>query len=420
MKYFLSHIGERMSILSGVREIMADIEQTLKTVDPDKLINLSPGNPLILPETAKLWRKHAQKLLASEEFDHVIGRYGLTQGYQPFIDAIVEYFNKNYETNFTDRNILVTPGSQFAYFIAINAFAGPGADGNREVLFPLCPEYTGYSNMGIDHRFLRANKPNIEIIGDHRFKYKVNFENLSLDDTGLVLFSRPCNPSGNLVTDEEVYKLVDLAKAKNIPVMVDSAYAPPFPNMVFEDMDLIFDDNLIHVMSFSKTGLPGERLGVVIGSEENISLMRAFQANAAIHSSRFGQALLKEILPTGDLEVICDEIVSPFYENKHQLLHRLIEKYFNPEIPYYLHNSEGTLFAWIWFKDLPIADTELYQELKKENVLVVPGSSFFPGLKDKESWPHHRECIRISLTASDDHLDRGLAKIAEVVDKLYA
>jgi len=46
-------------------------------------------------------------------------------------------------------------------------------------------------------------------------------------------------------------------------------------------------------------------------------------------------------------------------------------------IPYYVHETEGSMFTFIWFEDLPISDNELYEELKKEKVLFVPANSFF-------------------------------------------
>jgi alanine-alpha-ketoisovalerate/valine-pyruvate aminotransferase len=63
----------------------------------------------------------------------------------------------------------------------------------------------------------------------HRFKYRPDFSQLSItEDTGCVIFSRPCNPTGNVLTDEEVKKIAALAAPLNVPVLIDSAYAPPF------------------------------------------------------------------------------------------------------------------------------------------------------------------------------------------------
>jgi valine--pyruvate aminotransferase len=64
-----------------------------------------------------------------------------------------------------------------------------------------------------------------------------------------------------------------------------------------------------------------------------------------------------------------------------------------------------------------MTDWELYQELKKVGVIVVPGSSFFPGLR--EDWQHKHECLRISLTATNDEIETAMKRLAQMVEKLY-
>ena len=82
-----------------------------------------------------------------------------------------------------------------------------------------------------------------------------------------------------------------------------------------------------------------------------------------------------------------------------------------------LHRGEGAIFAWLWLDNLPITDWELYQLLKKVGVIVVPGSSFFPGLR--EEWIHKNQCIRISLTATDEEIAEGTRRLAKVVGEIY-
>jgi valine--pyruvate aminotransferase len=66
---------------------------------------------------------------------------------------------------------------------------------------------------------------------------------------------------------------------------------------------------------------------------------------------------------------------------------------------------------------MAIDDWELYQHLKRVGIIVVPGSSFFPGLR--ENWRHKNQCIRISLTATDRELVMAMERLAKVVDQVY-
>ncbi|MEN9253536.1 MAG: hypothetical protein Q6K14_06045, partial [Gloeomargarita sp. GMQP_bins_44] len=105
----LSDFGATMTRLTGVRAIMKDIVETLQARAGEDLINLSAGNPVILPEVEQLWRDCTQNLLASPDYGEVVCRYGASQGYQPLIEAVVADFNQRYGLNLTPRNVLVTP-----------------------------------------------------------------------------------------------------------------------------------------------------------------------------------------------------------------------------------------------------------------------------------------------------------------------
>lgn len=416
----LTKIGAQMSNLTGVRAIMKDIIETLRAGAGQQFINLSAGNPLILPEVEQLWRDCTSDLLASSEYGEVVCRYGSSQGYAPLIDAIVNDFNHRYQLNLTERNILITPGSQTLYFYAANAFGGYTSDGQlRQIVLPLSPDYTGYGGVALSPESLVAYKPSLDIDASaHRFKYRPDFSQLSIDEnTGCVIFSRPCNPTGNVLTDEEVSKIAALAKQYNVPVMVDSAYAPPFPALNFTQMTPMFGGNIIHCMSLSKAGLPGERIGIAIGDEQVIGVLECFQTNMCIHPSRYGQAIAARAINSGALASISENVIRSFYQQKFTVLENTLDASMPKDLPWFLHRGEGAIFAWLWLKDLPIRDWDFYQKLKQVGVIVVPGSSFFPGLRDE--WEHKHQCLRISLTGSDEEIAIGMERLAKVTQDVY-
>ncbi len=416
----LTKIGDQMSNLTGVRAIMKDIIETLQATKGQEFINLSAGNPLILPEVEQLWRDCTAELLASSDYGEVVCRYGSSQGYEPLISALVKDFNHRYGLNLSDRNILITPGSQTLYFYAANAFGGYTSSGKlREIVLPLSPDYTGYGGVSLVPEALVAYKPSLDVdSAAHRFKYRPNFSNLEItENTGCVIFSRPCNPTGNVLTDEEVKKIAALAAPYDVPVLIDSAYAPPFPALNFTDMTLMFGDNIIHCMSLSKAGLPGERIGIAIGNEQVIQVMESFQTNMSLHSSRYGQAIAALAIKSGALADIATHVIRPFYQSKFTVLETTLDQAMPKDLPWFLHRGEGAIFAWLWLQDLPISDWDFYQQLKQVGVIVVPGNSFFPGLQ--EDWAHKHQCLRISLTASDEELKIGMQRLAKVAEQVY-
>lgn len=416
----LTQFGAQMSHLTGVRAIMKDIIETLRAGNGREFINLSAGNPVILPEVEQLWRQCTAELLSSNEYGEVVCRYGSSQGYQPLIEAIRQDFNQRYGLNLSDRNILITPGSQALYFFAANAFGGYTTSGDlKQIVLPLSPDYTGYGGVTLIPEALVAYKPALDIdVRAHRFKYRPDFSQLEINQTtGFVLFSRPCNPTGNVLTNEEVQKIAALATPYNVPVLIDSAYAPPFPALNFTDMTPVFGDNIVHCMSLSKAGLPGERVGIAIGDEQVIRVLESFQTNLCIHSSRYGQAIAARAIASGALSEISMQVIRPYYQEKFTVVENSLDQAMPPDLPWFLHRGEGAIFAWLWLQDLPMTDWEFYQKLKQVGVIVVPGSSFFPGLR--EDWPHKQQCVRISLTASNEEIADGMQRLAKVVAEVY-
>ncbi|CCH65176.1 Valine--pyruvate aminotransferase [Richelia intracellularis HM01] len=416
----LSQIGKQMSNLTGVRAIMKDIVETLQAGAGKQFINLSAGNPLILPEVEQLWRDCTTELLASSEYGEVVCRYGSSQGYAYLIETIASDFNRRYGLDLNNNNILITPGSQSLYFCAANAFGGLTTNGGiKQIVLPLSPDYTGYGGICLFQDALVAYKPTLDVEEEaHTFKYRPDFSQLSITErTGCIIFSRPSNPTGNILTDNEVGKITALASPYNIPVLIDSAYAPPFPALNYTDMKPVFGDNVIHCMSLSKVGLPGERIGIAIGSSRLIQVLESFQTNLCIHSSRYGQAIAANAISSGALANISEQFIRPFYQKKFTMLEDSLNSAMPKDLPWFLHRGEGAIFAWLWFKDLPITDYQLYQQLKKVGLIVVPGSTFFPGLR--EEWQHKQQCLRISLTGSNEEIAKGMKLLAAVVQTVY-
>ncbi|UJB70948.1 valine--pyruvate transaminase [Acaryochloris sp. 'Moss Beach'] len=420
MPLTLSQIGNQMSALTGVRAIMKDIIETLRANPNEAFINLSAGNPVILPEVEQLWRDCTAQLLESPDYGEVVCRYGTSQGYQPLVEAIQKDFNQRYGLTLSDRQILITPGSQALYFLAANAFGGITETGQlKNIVLPLSPDYTGYGGICLTPEALKAYQPTLEIDETaHRFKYRPDFDQLHFDEnTGCIIFSRPCNPTGNVLSEAEVQQISDLATPFDIPVLIDSAYGPPYPSLNYTDIAPILGNNVVHCMSLSKAGLPGERVGIAIGDERIIQTLEAFQTNVCIHSGRYGQAIAAQAIQSGALADISVQVIRPYYQAKLALLQSVLDQQMPSTLPWFLHLGEGAIFAWLWLNELPISDWQLYQQLKQVGVIVVPGHSFFPGLS--QDWPHKHQCLRISLTATDEEITIAMQRLVQVIEKVY-
>ena len=85
------------------------------------------------------------------------------------------------------------------------------------------------------------------------------------EEVGLICVSRPTNPTGNVITDDELMQLDALAQQHDVPLLIDNAYGVPFPGIIFSEVRPLWNPNIILCMSLSKLGLPGARCGIIDG-----------------------------------------------------------------------------------------------------------------------------------------------------------
>jgi valine--pyruvate aminotransferase len=267
-----------------------------------------------------------------------------------------------------------------------------------------------------DDHFL-AYRPEISFLEDRLFKYRIDFDALRVGpEIGAICVSRPTNPTGNVLTDEEIDRLSRLAKAHDIPLIIDNAYGAPFPHILYTDVRPVWEEHLILCMSLSKLGMPGPRTGIVIAHPRVVQAIAALNAIISLAPGSVGAALALDMVRSGEVLRLSQEVIRPFYQAKAEQAVAWVRKAMG-DAPCYIHKPEGAFFLWLWFKDLPISSQTLYERLKARNVIVLSGHHFFPGLK--EEWPHKHECLRVSYAQDDATVHAGIQIIAEEVRRAY-
>ncbi len=420
MSYDFSQFGGHLGCGSGIEELMDDLGHALASGSPD-IRMLGGGQPARIPAVDAIWRRRLEELVhEAGGLDRALTSYDPPMGNLKFITALAKLLRDSFGWEIGPDNLAVTPGGQTAFFFLFNLLAGRMPDGSRrKILLPLVPEYIGYANQGVDGDLFRAVKPAIEETGAHEYKYRVDFEHLEVaDDVAAICASRPTNPTGNVLTDEETARLSALAKAHGIPLILDNAYGAPFPGIIFTEAKPFWEPHVILTYSLSKLGLPGTRTGIVIGPPEIIRAIRSMSAIVGLANPSTGQQIMTPLIESGEVLRISREIVRPYYEARCRLAREAAQAAFGDSVPWRMHRSEGALFLWFWFPGLPITSKELYKRLKQRNVLVVPGEYFFFG-HDEPGWRHRDECIRVSYAMDEAIVRDGLRVIAEEVKKAF-
>jgi valine--pyruvate aminotransferase len=418
MRTFGTRFGERMARPTGALELMADLGSAMAR-GGSHVRMLGGGNPARIAAVEAVYRRRLAEIAADPaQFGRFIAGYSAPAGDLGFREAVAESLWNEFSWPVTAGNVGLTSGSQSAFFFLFNLFAGERTDGGRaRVLLPLAPEYIGYADVGLTPGMLHAQPAAIRELDDGYFKYFVDFDRLDVAaDIGALCVSRPTNPSGNVLTLDELQRLDALARAHKVPFIIDAAYGLPFPGIQHAHLDALWNPNVVLCLSLSKLGLPAARTGIIVADESIIEALTAFNATAALAPPATGPVLGEPLLRSGELASLCREHLRPHYAaHSAAAVHALREACAG--LPLRIHRPEGAFFLWLWFPGLPISSEELYRRLKQRDVLVLSGHHFFPGVAQDD--PHQHECLRLSYAQPPESVRAGIAILAEEVRRAY-
>lgn len=413
-----SRFGERFTRPTGARELMEDLGTALAGEPPVAM--LGGGNPAQVPGMADFFRARFAAVLADDrEFRRMVGDYADPAGEVGFRRAIAGLLRREYGFPVDADHVALTAGSQHGFFLLFNLLAGQYPEGERRILLPLVPEYVGYADVGVDGDLFVARRPRIEHLPGRRFKYRVDFAALEdLPRLAAVCVSRPTNPSGNVLTDDEIARLRALARRHGVPLVIDGAYGVPFPGIVSVPATPAWDEDTVLLLSLSKLGLPGVRTGIVVARPEIVRALGAMTAVTSLAAGSVGPVLMREPAETGELTRLAREVVGPWYRERAGTALGWLDAAL-AGCEYHVHVPEGAFFLWLWLPALTISSAELYRRLKARGVFVLSGHRFFPGL-GAEPWPHRGQCLRISYASDPASVQRGLAILGAEVRAAHA
>ena len=412
MRY--STFGEKFARECGILQLMDDLGNALAG-GGDDVIMLGGGNPSRIPQVEACLRERMETMLAQgDTFERLVGNYAAPAGDRPFRQAVAGLLRREFGWPVTEANIALTNGSQTAFFYLFNMFAGAFDDGtHKKILLPLTPEYIGYADAGLSDDIFISYRPEIEHLDGRLFKYRVDFDAIKVtDEIGAICVSRPTNPTGNVLTDEEIERLHRLAKLHDIPLIIDNAYGLPFPGILYKDVRPVWDEQIVFCFSLSKLGLPGARTGIVVADEPIAAAIAGANAILSLAPGNFGAFMALDLMKSGNVIPLSRDVIQPHYRRKAEMALAAVREEM-AGLDVYVHDPEGAFFLWLWFDGLPITSAELYERLKGRGVLVVPGHYFFPGLPGE--WRHRSECIRMNYAGDDAVVRRGIRIIAEEV-----
>ncbi len=371
---------------SGIRKFF-DIAGTMEGV-----ISLGVGEPDF--STPWVIRKAAINVL---ERKHII--YGPNKGLAPLRTAISDRIYKKHNVRYDDNSeLIVTVGGSEAIDLAVRGLLDPG----DEVLV-VEPCFVCYA-------------PLVELMGgvpvsvptriENNFKLTVeDFKDKVTDRTKMIILPFPNNPTGAVMTKEDLEPIAEFLRDTNIMVLTDEIYSElTYGRKHFSIIELEgMRERTIYVNGFSKAyAMTGWRLGYVAAPEPIISQISKIHQYGIMCSPYISQNAAVEALTS------CDNEVAKMVD-EYNIRRRYLVKEFN-RLGLSCFNPEGAFYVFPCIKSTGLTSEEFCERLLYENkVAAVPGSAF------GESGEGY---IRISYAYSLKHLMEAMSRIEQFLNKL--
>jgi aspartate aminotransferase len=332
--------------------------------------------------------------------------YSPSGGFPDFKRIIADYISKTRGINVSEENVCVTSGGKPIIYYTIHALVNPG----DEAIYPN-PGYPIYESI---INFVGGKPVPLPLLESREFSFDVEtLENIVTDKTKLIIINTPQNPTGGLLSKEDLKAIAKIAVERDIFVLSDEIYSRILYEGEFNSISSLpgMQERTIIVDGFSKTyAMTGWRLGFGIANKELMQHITNLENNCESCTVTFNQYAGMEALTGPQNEV--DKMVQEFRERRD-----LIVDLLNDIKGFRCLKPKGAFYAFPNVtqacKNLGFKDAEQLQDylLYKGDVAVLARTSF--GLKNKDE---KEEYIRLSYATSKENIIEGLSRIKKAVE----
>ena len=335
--------------------------------------------------------REAAKRALDEGWTH----YGPPLGLPALREAIATDATARKRFAVDPENVVVTPGAKPIMFYALLALAQPG----DEVIYP-DPGFPIYESMT---RFVGATPVPIPLREENEFRMDVQeLRSLVTDRTRLIIFNSPHNPTGSVLTEEDLRAIADLAAERDITVLADEIYGRILYEGEHHSIAALpgMAERTIVLDGFSKTwAMTGWRLGYAILPPDLLPVFSRLIINSVSCTSSHSQMAAVEALtgPQDDVEAMVEE-----FRARRELIVNGLDaipgiRCLKPHGAFYVFpNVSGT----------GMAGPEMANRLLDEaGVACLAGTAFGRVGRDH---------LRVSYANSRENISRALERIAQV------
>lgn len=371
---------------SGIRKFF-DIAK-----DMEGVISLGVGEP----DFETPWHIREEGIYSLEQGNTI---YTSNAGLKELRQEIEKYMKRKYRLEYKwDTDILVTVGGSEAIDVALRSVIEP----NDEVIIAT-PCFVSYEPCAI---LAGAKVVPIALKKENDFKLTPEeLESVITNNSKILLINYPNNPTGAIMTKEDLEKLSEVIIRHDLLVISDEIYSEltysgthcsiaAIPNM---------KQRTIVINGFSKTfSMTGWRLGYACGPTEIIRQMTKIHQFAIMCAPTTSQFAAVDALKYGDKDV--EEMKTAYDERRRYVIYRLREM----GLPCF--TPQGAFYIFADIRRFGYSSEEFALKLlNEEKVVVVPGNAFG---ESGEGF------IRISYAYSLESLKMALARVEKFLRKI--
>lgn len=376
------------------------IREILKVAISPDIISFAGGLP-----NRELFPVEDLKQSAISVFDKAgkeVMQYSNTEGYLPLRELIAERYLTRYGIKISPVNILITSGSQQGLDLIGKTLLNerddviveePGYLGALQAFSLFRPRFcpVPMTNAGMDTSKLSS---------------------LLKHTNAKLMYTVPefQNPSGISYSDQTREEIAALIQGRPLLMVEDN----PYTEIRFTDRKPTSFYNLIPKQTillgtFSKTVVPGFRMGWVVAPDHIMDKLIIAKQAADLHTNIFTQELIYEYLTHYDNDAHIKRICKVYGQQRDAMVHA-IRKYFPKEIEYTI--PDGGMFLWVTLPE-GYSSMELFDCAIKKDVAFVPGNPFYTDNK-----PYYRT-LRLNFSCSDEiTIIKGIERLASSIKEL--
>ena len=295
------------------------------------------------------------------------------------------------------KEIVVTTGASEGLYCIWNVFLNP----EDEVMIP-SPYYSSYFNQ---LTYSGTNLVKIPVMKDGKIKYDIeDFKSRLTKNNKMILINSPNNPSGYVMTEEELNMIAEFAIENDLIVISDECYDSFIFEGEYRSIATLpgMKERTLVVNSSSKTfSMTGWRIGYVMGNENFIREIGKIHSHITVCATSFAQAGAIEAYKSVFKEV--EDMVAEF-----KLRRDYVADYLSKIDSISFIEPKGAFYVFINVGKLGMDGIEFSEKiLKEKGIALAPGSSFGSEWKDY---------VRLAYTCSMDNIIEAMDLMKSFVD----